>query len=49
MDNAAPLSAELETLIRHLSLIRQAVDSRDRDRLRELLRQGRLVKEELGE
>ena len=49
LDNAAPLSAELETLIRHLSLIRQAVDSRDRDRLRELLRQGRLVKEELGE
>ena len=49
LDNAAPLSAELETLIWHLSLIQQAVDDRDRDRLLELLRQGRLIKEGLGE
>ena len=49
LDNAGPLTAELDTLLENLSAIRNAIASGDRGGLCELLRRGRLIKEELGE
>jgi prephenate dehydrogenase len=49
LDNAEPLKTELNTLIRNLSAIRDAIAAKDQPKLESLLRQGRLVKEELGE
>lgn len=49
LDNAGPLTAELDTLLENLSAIRNAIASGDRSGLCELLRRGRLIKEELGE
>ena len=49
LSNAGPLAAELDTLIQNLSAVRDAVRDGDADRLSSLLRQGRLVKESLGE
>ncbi|UZT82763.1 prephenate dehydrogenase [Caproicibacterium sp. BJN0003] len=49
LDNAGPLQTELNTLIRNLSAIRDAIAAKDQPKLESLLRQGRLVKEKLGE
>lgn len=49
LSNAGPLTAELDTLIENLSAVRDAIHDGDAQRLSSLLRQGRLVKESLGE
>ncbi|MCH3971227.1 MAG: prephenate dehydrogenase [Oscillospiraceae bacterium] len=49
LDNQTALNEELNTLIKNLSDIRDAVAGGDQKRLEALLRRGRLVKEELGE
>lgn len=49
LSNAEPLAQELDTLIANLSAVRDAVREGDGERLSSLLRQGRLVKEALGE
>jgi prephenate dehydrogenase len=49
IDNKDALGKELETLITHITEIKDAVDRSDADTLRTLLRRGRLVKERLGE
>lgn len=47
--NREALTGELDTLIGNLQNIRDAVDARDEMLLRSLLREGRLIKERLGE
>jgi prephenate dehydrogenase len=49
LDNQTALTGELNTLIKNLSDIRDAVADGDQKRLEALLRRGRLIKEELGE
>lgn len=49
LDNREALVGELDTLMKHIGEIRDAVDARDADRLRSLLRRGREIKERLGE
>lgn len=49
LSNAGPLAEELDILIGNLSRIRDAVQAGDGGRLSSLLREGRLVKESLGE
>lgn len=49
LDNREALTEELDTLIGNLREIRDAIDARDEETLRSLLRDGRLVKERLGE
>lgn len=49
LDNHDALTKELDTLLENLTDIRNAVAQNDRQKLEALLRQGRLVKEELGE
>lgn len=49
LDNREALTEELDTLIGNLREIRDAIDARDKETLRSLLRDGRLVKERLGE
>ena len=47
--NREALTSELDTLIGNLQNIRDAVDAKDGETLRSLLREGRLIKERLGE
>jgi prephenate dehydrogenase len=49
IDNKIALTEELETLIGHITEIKNAVADSDSEVLRALLRRGRLVKERLGE
>jgi len=49
IDNKNALTTELETLIAHITEIKDAVAQSDPETLRALLRRGRLVKERLGE
>ena len=49
IDNKQPLAEELDTLIGHITEIKNAVANSDTETLRALLRRGRLVKERLGE
>jgi prephenate dehydrogenase len=49
LDNRVALTEELDTLIGNLKDIRNAIDSGDAETLRALLREGRLIKERLGE
>jgi prephenate dehydrogenase len=49
LDNREALTEELDTLIGNLKEIRDAIDARDEETLRSLLKDGRLVKERLGE
>ena len=49
LENREALTAELDTLTGHIAEIRNAVAAGDAETLRELLRDGRLVKERLGE
>lgn len=49
LDNADALTGELDILIDNITRISDAVKQRDADALRGLLRQGRLIKERLGE
>ncbi|MFU0832265.1 MAG: Cyclohexadienyl dehydrogenase [Oscillospiraceae bacterium] len=49
LDNRVALTEELDTLIGNLQEIRDAIDNGDAETLRSLLREGRLVKERLGE
>lgn len=49
IDNKAALTEELDTLIAHITEIKNAVANSDTESLRALLRRGRLVKERLGE
>jgi prephenate dehydrogenase len=49
IDNKHALIGELETLIDHITEIKNAVAGSDSEALRTLLRRGRLVKERLGE
>lgn len=49
IDNKGPLAEELDTLIGHITEIKNALLQSDSDALRALLRRGRLVKERLGE
>lgn len=49
LDNRVALTEELDTLIGNLQDIRNAIDSGNAETLRSLLREGRLVKERLGE
>lgn len=49
LDNAGPLTAELDLLLANISRIRNAVAAGDRQGLEILLRQGRKIKEKLGE
>jgi prephenate dehydrogenase len=49
LENREALVGELDTLTKHIREIRDAVDTRDADTLRRLLREGRLIKEKLGE
>lgn len=49
LDNRVALVTELNTLIDNITHIKNAVEQNDRDTLMELLKQGREVKERLGE
>lgn len=49
LDNRVALVTELNTLIDNITHIKNAVEQNDRDTLTELLKQGREVKERLGE
>jgi len=49
IDNKQPLTEELDTLIKHITEMKNAVINSDIEALRALLRRGRLVKEGLGE
>lgn len=49
LENREALSRELSTLIENLNAIQTAIDTEDAERLKGLLRQGREVKEALGE
>ncbi|WP_411677293.1 prephenate dehydrogenase [Caproicibacter sp.] len=49
LDNREALTEELDTLIGNLREIRDAIGSNDAEALRSLLREGRLIKERLGE
>ena len=49
LDNSKPLSEEITVLINNLTNIKNAIDDNDPNRLRELLKTSRLVKESLGE
>ncbi len=49
LDNAKPLTEELDLLIENITALRDAVAEGRRDDLRGLLRKGRLIKEQLGE
>ncbi len=49
IDNKEALTGELDTLITHITEIKDAVVQSDTETLRALLRKGRLVKERLGE
>ena len=49
LDNRAPLVTELNTLIENITRIKNAVEQNDHDALQDLLRQGREIKERLGE
>lgn len=49
LDNRMALVTELDTLINNITHIKNAIEQNDRDTLRELLKQGREVKERLGE
>lgn len=49
LENREALVEELDTLTGHITEIRDAIDAKDADTLRALLRRGRLVKEGLGE
>lgn len=49
LENREPLTREIDTLLGHLTEIRNAVAENDREALRGLLRQGREIKERLGE
>ena len=49
LENRDALVRELDTLTEHIRQIRDAVDEEDRERLQSLLKQGREVKERLGE
>jgi prephenate dehydrogenase len=49
IDNKDALTEELDTLIAHITEIKDAVAQSDAEALRALLRRGRLVKERLGE
>lgn len=49
LENREPLTREIDTLLSHLTNIRNAVEENNRETLRCLLRQGREIKERLGE
>jgi len=49
LSNKIPLSEEISVLINNLTNIKDAIDSGDSERLRELLKKSRLIKESLGE
>lgn len=49
LENREPLTREIDTLIGHLTELRQAVAQGDQESLRALLRRGREIKERLGE
>ncbi len=49
LDNAVPLTEELDLLIENITALRDTVAEGRRDDLRGLLRKGRLIKEQLGE
>lgn len=49
LSNKEPLITELNILINNLSMMRDAIGENDSDRLRELLKASRLIKEGLGE
>ena len=49
LSNRKPLITELNVLIDNLTLMRNAIDENDPDKLRELLKASRLIKEGLGE
>ena len=49
LSNRTPLSEEIEVLINNLMNIKNAIDDNDPDKLKELLKKSRLVKESLGE
>lgn len=46
--NAEPLAAEIDEIIKHLDEYRRAIRAGDRETLTELLREGRIRKENLG-
>ena len=49
LDNRTALTEEMDTLLKNLTDIRNAVADNDQPRLEALLRKGRLIKEALGE
>lgn len=49
IENSEPLTAELDTLIENLMLIRQGIQKGDREELTALLHRAKLIKEALGE
>lgn len=49
LENREPLTREIDTLLSHLTAIRNAVEGNQQEALRSLLRQGREIKERLGE
>lgn len=49
LENREPLTREIDTLLSHLTAIRIAVERNQPETLRRLLRQGREIKERLGE
>ncbi len=49
LDNAQPLTAELDLLLENLTSLRNAIAAGDGDTLRSLLQKGREIKESLGE
>lgn len=49
ISNKEPLVSELDLLINNLTAIRNHIENEDSEKLRKMLKKGRLIKEELGE
>ena len=49
IENKQPLIEEIDIITQHMNMIKQAVESGDRQELEAILAQSRKVKEELGE
>ena len=49
LENKEPLVNELDELINNLTMLKNSIENNDDKRLKELLQEGRKIKEELGE
>ena len=49
IENKQPLIDEIDTLIANLGMIKEGIESGDREQLASILHKGKLIKEALGE